>query len=82
MLEAMVSIPKRVSEVLKRLQNNAQSSVIKVSIPKRVSEVLKLVSQSRQSSGAVVSIPKRVSEVLKQKRAIACLYSWERSFNP
>ena len=67
MLHYLVSIPKRVSEVLK-LQFVFQFDTLDcVSIPKRVSEVLKPTTnfQDQQCTINFVSIPKRVSEVLK-----------------
>ena len=63
----MVSIPKRVSEVLKLSLPNLLIKPINVSIPKRVSEVLKLIQSNRFAFRVSVSIPKRVSEVLKRQ---------------
>ena len=65
-----VSIPKRVSEVLKLLKSLLfpYCYLKKVSIPKRVSEVLKLKEcLNTYLKYGEVSIPKRVSEVLKLK---------------
>ena len=66
-----VSIPKRVSEVLKLTYIRDDARGIGVSIPKRVSEVLKpntsIVSLKFK---LVVSIPKRVLEVLKLTKCL------------
>ena len=61
-----VSIPKRVSEVLKLPRLYSRQIYYFVSIPKRVSEVLKLARETIDLYlSHNVSIPKRVSEVLK-----------------
>ncbi len=62
-----VSIPKRVSEVLKLKFLFLFTVKIYVSIPKRVSEVLKPHFEGAIKDNRRVSIPKRVSEVLKPK---------------
>ncbi len=60
-----VSIPKRVSEALKRLLMGLLNALLTVSIPKRVSEALKLPRLPLVNIILPVSIPKRVSEALK-----------------
>ena len=63
--KSAVSIPKRVSEVLKLCQAIIEKDFKSVSIPKRVSEVLKPCDLMSEHYITQVSIPKRVSEVLK-----------------
>ena len=65
-LRNLVSIPKRVSEVLWRAGKRAIAFAVnvEVSIPKRVSEVLWLPRSQGGTNEPNVSIPKRVSEVL------------------
>ena len=60
-----VSIPKRVSEALKRSTARRLWLQEQVSIPKRVSEALKRELQKQLDQKERVSIPKRVSEALK-----------------
>ena len=60
----LVSIPKRVSEVLWPKRPFYYTAGDGVSIPKRVSEVLWLYRVRLSERFSYVSIPKRVSEVL------------------
>ena len=65
-IETEVSIPKRVSEALKRDRCFFYAWQVCVSIPKRVSEALKPTPVEGRFNGiSGVSIPKRVSEALK-----------------
>ena len=79
-----VSIPKRVSEVLKQMMHSVFVTVGRVSIPKRVSEVLKPEPSARYLLIESVSIPKRVSEVLKPTSGARphCSIGRSKSFNP
>ena len=76
-----VSIPKRVSEVLKLVMPPEIVAIVIVSIPKRVSEVLKPVEAVEINPYCNVSIPKRVSEVLKPL-SLTPSHSHSPSFNP
>ena len=60
-----VSIPKRVSVVLRPFTHCSNHCLQFVSIPKRVSVVLRPPDAGRVSVITLVSIPKRVSVVLR-----------------